>query len=424
MTPPKTIADALQLLLSETRRRVEAGTRSRGTLAMHEQHARYLLERIGPETPVRRLTERMVEAVLEDEARGRRKRSDGSVRALSGGTMRKRACTLRRALVLSHRKGWLRRVPEFPELAYRYQPKGEHLPSFQSYAKLRDALPPHRRLWFALAVWTGQRFSDVERMRREDFAPDYQAVRLRSTKTYVGPRWFHAPPELVRELEAHWRTLPEGAKLVEAWPHVSSQLTRLSERLKLPRMTAQRLRHTWYTWYVAANGFNAELLEHGGWRDMTVPSRVYAHAAPKRLQEQIERTHELIVGDRRAPRKASRKREPAAVPAMMPSDGSGGTSVAAEVPPRPARAHGSRVLAGGAAGQSPDTASVTPAARRVDSRVGVERIELSTNGLRGGLLKENAQLHPSRTETRGRVPSARSTPHGHDPAGSPRVASP
>jgi len=410
---PKALADALTLVLDETRRRVEAGVRSAGTLSMHEAHARYLLERIGPTFPLARLTERKVEAVLEEEARGRRKLSDGSVRALSGGTMRKRACTLRRALILSHRKGWLRRVPEFPDIPYRYRPAGEHLPSYASYARLRDALPPHRRLWLVLAVWTGQRFADVERMRREDFKADYHAVRLRSTKTYVGPRWFHAPPELVKELADHWRALPDGAKLVEAWPHVSSQLTRLSARLQLPRTTAQRLRHTFYTWYVAANGFNAELLEHGGWKDMTVPSRVYAHAAPKRLQEQIERTHAMVVGSRRSPRKASRKREPAVVPGMVPENDSGGAGVdSTGAPETSTRAPEPRELDGGAAGSSPDAAIL--AASGPKSRVGVERIELSTNGLR---VRPLPPVLPSLT---GSLVLLRSQSHAHQPDPSPR----
>lgn len=331
----KALGDALDLVLAEARRRVEAGVRSSGTLAMHRAHVRYLLERASARTPLRRITARKVEAMLTAEARGRRKRSDGAVRALSGGTVRKRACTLRRALELSRRKGWISAVPEFPEIPYRYRPSTEYLDA-EAYGRVRDALELERRRWFVVAFWTGQRFADVERMRREDFDPEGAAVRIRSTKTKRGPRWFHAAPELVREFADHWRDLPRGAKLVTAWPHVSSQLTTLSRRLGLPRLTAQRIRHSFFTAYVAANGFSAELLELGGWRDMTVPSQVYAHAAPKRLQEQIERTHLRLVGGRRAPRKVSRKREPT-LPAVV-ADSGGGTSPPREAPPRPARA--------------------------------------------------------------------------------------
>jgi integrase len=161
-----------------------------------------------------------------------------------------------------------------------------------------------------LAAWTGQRESDVERMRREDLDLADEQVLIRSTKTKRSPRWFHAAPELLRELGDHWRTLPAGAKLVPAWPNASHYLSRKSRSLGLPRITSQRLRHTFFTWYVHANGFTPELLELGGWKDLTIPARVYAHAAPKRLQQQIERMHRMVVHPRRAARKVSRKREP------------------------------------------------------------------------------------------------------------------
>jgi len=405
-----TLADALKLVLSETRRRVEAGARSHGTLAMHRQHARYLLERAGT-LPLARLTERKVEAVLEAEARGRRKRKDGSVRALSGGTVRKRAGTLRRALELSQRRGWLREVPRFPDVPYRYQPATEHLADFHAYARVRDALEGDRRLWFVVAVWTGQRASDVERMRREDFNADLGAVRIRSTKTKRAGRWFHAAPELVRELEAHWRALPPGAKLVPPWPHVSSQLTTLSRNLGMPRITAQRLRHSFFTWYVAANGFSAELLELGGWKDMTVPSLVYAHAAPKRLKEQIERTHRLLMGPRRPPRKVSQQGEPA----IVANDG-GGTSASTLVPPKPARASQTSTRGTGVPRGQPPTPVILSPGSRANPRVGVERIELSTNGLRVRPCPSVPSLLP------GSPVLARSQTHGEEPRSPARTS--
>jgi integrase len=336
---------------------------------MQRQHVRYLQEHAG-QLSLSRLTDMRVAAVLETEARGRRELKDGSVRALSGGTMRKRAYTLLRALKLSQRRGWMRRVPSLPEIPYRYRPTVEHLPDFETYARMRDALEATRRQWFAVAVWTGQRASDVERMRREDFDPDKGQVRIRSTKTKIGPRWFHAAPELARELEAHWRTLPPRAKLVPAWPHVSSQLTMLSQRLGLPRITAQRLRHSFFTWYVAANGFSAELLELGGWRDMTVPSLVYAHAAPKRLQEQIERTHESLVGPRRPPRKVSRKRETTTV--GNGPNGSGGSVARTTDPPKPARESQTSARGVGVPPVQPPDTAILGRVPELDQRVGVE----------------------------------------------------
>jgi hypothetical protein len=222
-----------------------------------------------------------------------------------------------------------------PEIPHRYVPRIEHLPDFAAYERLRDELPAHRRLWFVAAVWTGQRSSDVERMVREDLDVAGRSVMIRSTKTKQPRRRFHAAPQLVAELADHWRQLEPGAKLVTSWPHAHSDLTYLSKRLELPRITPQRLRHTFFSWFVGANGFTAELLELGGWRDLTIPSLVYAHAAPTRLREQIERMDELIVG-RRAPHKISRKgeREPA-TPGAVPDD-AGPRELETRVAPKPA----------------------------------------------------------------------------------------
>jgi integrase len=295
---PKVVRDAFRLLLHRTKQRVAAGERSPATLNMQQRHVKYLLKRLPGSTPLERVTTARIASVLAREARGRR-------RPLCNNTLRKRASTLSQALELA--RG---RAPRLPEIPYRYEPRVEHLPDYASYARLRDALPAERRLWFVLAAWTGQRESDVERMRREDLDLVEEQVLIRSTKTKRAPSWFHAAPELLRELGDHWRTLPAGAKLVPAWPNASWYLSRKSKRLGLPLITSQRLRHTFFTWYVHANGFTPELLELGGWKDLTIPARVYAHAAPKRLQQQIERMHRMVVRPRRAARKVSRKREP------------------------------------------------------------------------------------------------------------------
>jgi hypothetical protein len=78
------VGDAFRALLRRTAKRVEGGTRSPATLAMQEQHVRYLSERIGPKTPLADLTTRRIAHVLDVESRGRR-------RVLSGSTLRKRA---------------------------------------------------------------------------------------------------------------------------------------------------------------------------------------------------------------------------------------------------------------------------------------------------------------------------------------------
>jgi len=356
---PKVMGAAFAALLERTARRVAAGTRSPATLDMQREHVRYLLERIPASTPLERVTSARIARALSAESRGRRRRP------LSGGTLRKRASTLAQALELA--RG---RSPRLPEIPYRYRPRAEHLEDLAQYARVRDRLKPRRRRWYVVGTWTGQRRRDVEEMRREDLHLEgrnpWMVVRSRKTGRITGVR-VRAPRELVRELADHWRALPRGAKVVEPWPHVSSDLARLSERLGLPRLSAHRLRHTFFTWYVAANGFTAELLELGGWKDLTVPAQVYAHAAPARLREQIERVDRLVLGPRRAPHRASRKRdrEPTSVGF---SDGSGPAGVSPPAGPKPTHAGPRHVGGKGTRSDAPPKLVILPATGKWPTR--------------------------------------------------------
>jgi integrase len=358
----KTARDAFGALLRRTARRVAGGTRSPATLSMQREHARYLLERIGDETPVDQLTPRRIAKLLEQEGKGRR-------RPLSGNTLRKRASTLSQALELA--RG---RAPKLPEIPHSYRPQVTYLQDLTDYERLRDALTSEQRLWFVVAVWTGQRCSDVERMRREDFDPVHPFVVVRSTKTgrRTGVR-IHAGAELVRELRAHWEQLPAGGKLVPAWPHANTTLRRICARLEMPRISTKALRHTFFTWYVAANGFTAELIEIGGWKDLTMPARVYAHALPVRFRSQIDRTFAVAKSLRRGPRKLS------SAGSSAKRNGTDGASNTVGPDTRPeGLVHGTGL----------DPRLRRPQQQAAQRPVGPAGIEPATNGLK---VRENAQ---------------------------------
>lgn len=373
-------------LLADTARRVRAGVRSPATLAMQAQHVRYWLERLPRALPLVKLTAARLEKVVDLEAAGRRVRRDGETRPLSGGTVRKRLSTLRRALVLCKRKGRLFALPEFPEVLYVYVPSKGRLQAYGDYLRLLAALPQTRQEWTALAVWSGQRRSDVERDTREDFDPDavdeagapapWIVVRSWKTRRRDGVR-IAAAPELVRVLAPRWRTLRPGQPLVEPWPHASSQLGDTCVRIGLPRLSAQSMRHTFFTWYVAGNGFSPELLEIGGWSSLKIPSLVYAHAQPARFREQIERTALQALGPRRAP-KASRKRVGTPRPGralIAPEKEVGPPVLIAPTTPNTCP-RGTLSVAGSKRRAGPKRPQAGP------EPVGAERIELSTNGLR------------------------------------------
>lgn len=374
----KTLRDAFRLLLSRTAVRVRAGVRSPATLHMQRQHVRYLLERLPPRTLLEALTPGRIARALDLEASGRRRR-------LSGGTLRKRASTLSQAIELA--RG---RAPRLPEIPYAYVPRAAFLPDFEAYERLRDALPLERRAWFAVAVWTGQRRSDVERLRREDFDPDAGWIVVRSWKTrrFTGVK-IHAAPELARELEARWRELPPGAPLVAPWPHANKVLRRRCDRLGLPRLTTHSLRHTFFTWYVQANGFTPELLEVGGWKDLTIPARVYAHAMPVRFRDQIERTVAFATSTRRGPKKISRKRESGPNSRGMVPTELGEAVLVAPPPPEPSPR-------GTTKGTGSERSRPPPIVNRLGSAVGPAGIEPAAYGLKVPCSDQSSDVRPSR----------------------------
>lgn len=351
----KDVGGAFRALLERTARRVEGGTRSAATLAMQRQHVEFLLERIPATTPVVKLTPARIARLLEEEGQGRRKG-----RKLSGSSLRKRACTLSQALELVRGK-----APKLPEIPHRYTPRPKFLAYFDDYERLRDSLTLEQRLWFVLAIWTGQRRSDVERMVREDFDAVAQVVTIRSTKTHRAGIRIHAADELVRELAQHWRGLCIGEKLVPAWPSVNEVLRARCADLGLPHLSAHSLRHTFFTWFVQANGITPELLAIGGWKGLQVPVRVYAHALPVQFGAQIDRTVALARTLHRAPQ-GSAKAEAGTTAA---ADGDQGGAASAATLAAPATSPEGTLEAG--SDHKPGNGPVS-----------AEGIEPSTNGLR------------------------------------------
>lgn len=307
----RSLRAALNAWIDLTVERVREGVRSGHTLAMTRRHVRYF-SHAALEIPLAVLDAEAVSSVLADCARGCRILADGSCRSLSNVTLRKRASTLRAALRLARRRGWIAAVPEFPEMPARYVPRNRAL-DWDEYADLLRALPQHRREWIALATWTGQRAGDVHAARREDFNPAGAWVRVRSTKTHQ-PAGFRiaAAPELLRILTPRWSALERGAHLVQPWPHVSSALTALTKRRGWQTITANTLRHTFFTWAVAAGGLSAEVQAIGGWTTPLMLMKVYAHAAPVRCAELVAKTAELAQSTRRPPQRV--------LPAIQPAE--------------------------------------------------------------------------------------------------------
>ncbi len=298
------LQDAFDSLLRLTEERVRAGIRSPATLEAVRVHVRFLLQHVSAKTHLADIDEAMVSSVLSREQVGRRVLATTEIRPIANVTLRKRASTFRHALRLAHRQGLISRVPAFPELPHRYTPRNRCL-TFGELEALMAALPQHRREWVALAVWTGQRRADVEAARREDLDLGDRSVVVRSSKTKQPPIRIAAAAELVGALRVRYESIGPGDRLVEPWPHVSSQLTELCRRRGWARITANTFRHTFFTWAVATGGMSAEVQRIGGWTTPYMLLRVYAHAQGAQFRELVDAMSEFARGGRRPPSKTS-----------------------------------------------------------------------------------------------------------------------
>lgn len=280
--------------------------RSAGTLRMQRQHVRYILGRLPADLPIIEVDEEVIDEFVTAEGGGRRKRADGSLRQLAASTVLKRLSTLRRALKLQKRRRVIDRLPEFPEILSDYRPDRKFIRSYAEAVAIAASLPHNRALWFWLCLWTGQHSSDVERMTKEDLRPGGadRWVRVRNTKNrrFDGIR-IACPAELAKAFRARWLELAPGGRLVEAWPHVSSQLPDTCERIGLPRYTAKSLRHTFFSWLISRVGITKAVMEIGGWSSYEMVVRVYGHALPPQFRACVRALDHFVVDEARRPPK-------------------------------------------------------------------------------------------------------------------------
>jgi integrase len=256
---------------------------------MHVRVWSYVLEYFGAGADARRMTRARLLRWVADERRGRTKRPDGTRRGLSPASIRLRMCTLRAAMKVARREGLIGRLPEWPETAFRYESQTAWLDSFADYERLLDQLPPARRPYFALLVWTWQHPSDVERMTRADLAIHAKPpwVIVRNTKNRRPPIKVVAPAELVRVFRKKFMVegTDQGDRLVSPWPARVRTLPAICQRLGLPRITATAARHTGISWAIRHLGITPAVMAWSGHRSPKMIATVYGHALPAQLAE-------------------------------------------------------------------------------------------------------------------------------------------
>lgn len=275
-----TLAQGLTALFEQTEQRIRDGVRSAATLEMQRAHGRWLELELGAPTPLRKITEPVMEALATRREPHKRWGPE---------TLRKRMSTLRATLLLAHRRQWIPRVPALPQVLAPWRPRQRFLEKYSDAVRLFEALPLHRAEWMWLCLWTGQHASDVEAMKWSEVSLDDAGPWFlrRNTKNRKAPIRIAMPRPLLRVLQAkHARELPvPEARIVRRWPSRKNTLPATCYRLGLPPLNAIDLRHTLFTWAVRKLGITPAVTAWAGHSSPAMMARAYAHALPVSLTE-------------------------------------------------------------------------------------------------------------------------------------------
>jgi len=220
-------------------------------------------------------------------------------------TVRKELVGLRRCLVLAFDRKIIPTDPRsvIPRLKVRYVPKDRFL-SQAEFELLLRWLPPARRLWVAVAVFTGGRLSEVEGLQWEtvDLA---NRLLLPGTKTNKSRRWVPiADPLMVLLQQIH----PEArhGDVVPKWENVRRDLTafvnahnreqaKLAKAEKRQAPAAMRnispndLRRTFASWLKQAGVDSMAVAKMLGHTSSRMVEMVYGHLNDATMQAAIEK---------------------------------------------------------------------------------------------------------------------------------------
>lgn len=185
------------------------------------------------------------------------------------GTIHKELVVLRRALIeAKNRKLWDGDPRALvPSIKVSYEPREVWLSPRDGARLLDEITQPSRRLWAALAMLSGLRLSEVERLTWAHVDLDAKRLRAPGKKTRGAWRLLPIGPDLEKLLRAAKKASkpkPED-RIVPKWPNVRRDLAAAIERINkadaehaakrrrkppapLPRVTPNDLRRTFASW--------------------------------------------------------------------------------------------------------------------------------------------------------------------------------
>ncbi len=160
-------------------------------------------------------------------------------------TVRKELTVLKLALQLAERRGLLWKDPRriMPKWRAPYVPKDRYLEP-DELARLLAALRPDRRLWVAVAVLTGGRDRELQRLAWEGVDWSNGTILVPGTKTPRARRRITMPAELRALLES----APAGQRqglILPPWTNRRRDLAQACARAGLAPVTPNDLRRTY-----------------------------------------------------------------------------------------------------------------------------------------------------------------------------------
>lgn len=171
----------------------------------------------------------------------------------------------------------------FPKVRAK-PPRCEGALSFEQYLKLRAVLPPIRQDYLDLAVFTGARHGELERLERKHFDLGKGTMLIPGTKT-DGSHRTNPIPEQILPLVKRSR----GGRLLAPWGNVRRDLALACKAADVPRVSSNDLRRTFVTWLLERGVPEIEvkrLVGHG--RCSPMVAKVYAQLGMDKLSQALK----------------------------------------------------------------------------------------------------------------------------------------
>jgi integrase len=272
--------------------RVKRATKSAGTLDMYQTKIGHVLRVFGADMPMVDVNPKNVDRYV----------SQRQSEKAGNNTIGKELIAIVQMAKLAQRGGeFSGEVSALRPVSFDGSSKaGTTTLSRAQVEKLFAALPPARAALLALAVATGARRSEVQRIRPEDISLSEWTVRIAGTKTEGSDRHIPIPLPAQRAL---LRAALESGCLPAKWINMSADLPALCEEIELPRATPNDLRRSFATWSIEAGVSREDVAKLMGHRSTAMVFRHYGRESAEALGKKLSRElgtepshHELCSG--------------------------------------------------------------------------------------------------------------------------------